>query len=66
MEVKPDTGINIGTNPFYRPSNASYGSAWLSSGGKDPIKMTDVPLYPDVVSNLLILIFKFYFDFFNL
>jgi len=38
MEVKPDTGINIGTNPFYRPSNSSYGSTWMSSGGKNPLK----------------------------
>jgi hypothetical protein len=50
MEVKPDTGINIGSNPFYRPSNSTYGSTWMSSGGQNPLKSEDVPLYPDVVS----------------
>ena len=50
MEVKPDTGINIGNNPFYRPSNSTYGSTWMSSAGQNPISMQDVPLYPDVVS----------------
>ena len=49
MEVKPDTGINIGSNPFYRPSNSGYGSDWQSSGGINPLKTEDVPLYPDVV-----------------
>ena len=42
MEVKPDTGINIGSNPFYRPSNSSYGSTWMASGGKNPLKQEDV------------------------
>ena len=57
MEVKPDTGINIGTNPFYRPSNSGYGSDWQSSGGLNPLKTDDVPLYPDVVGKFYILIF---------
>ena len=50
MEVNPDKGINIGSNPFYRPSNSSYGSVWQASQGENPVKMGDIPQYPDVVS----------------
>ena len=50
MEVKPDEGINIGSNPFYQPSNSSYGQPWKASDGENPIKMGDIPLYSDVVS----------------
>ena len=50
MEVKPDEGINIGKNPFYQPTNSSYGSAWQASAGEHPVKMSDIPLYSDVVS----------------
>ena len=51
MEVNPDKGINIGSNPFYRPSNSTYGSQWQASKGADPVKMGEIPQYPDVVSN---------------
>ena len=51
MDVNPDKGINIGSNPFYRPSNSAYGSEWQASKGENPVKMGDIPLYPDVVSN---------------
>ena len=50
MEVNPDKGINVGTNPFYRPSNSAYGSVWQASSGENPVKMGDIPQYPDVVS----------------
>ena len=50
MEVKRDEGINIGTNPFYQPSNCSYGKTWEASQGVNPIQMGDVPLYNEVVS----------------
>ena len=50
MDVNPDKGLNVGTNPFYRPSNSAYGSEWQASKGENPVKMGDIPLYPDVVS----------------
>ena len=50
MEVNNDKGLNIGSNPFYQPSNAGYGSAWQASEGQHPVKMGDIPLYSDVVS----------------
>ena len=50
MEVNPDKGMNIGANPFYRPSNSAYGSEWQASKGDNPVKMGDIPQYPDVVS----------------
>ena len=56
MEVNPDQGINVGKNPFYQPSNSSYGTQWQASQGANPVKMGDVPLYSDVVSN------KFFID----
>ncbi len=52
MEVNPDKGINVGSNPFYRPSNSAYGSQWQASKGDNPVKMGDIPQYPDVVSTL--------------
>ena len=39
MEVKRDEGINIGSNPFYQPSNSTYGTNWQSSAGQDPAKL---------------------------
>ena len=50
MEVKKDEGINIGENPFFQPSNSIYGTNWKASEGQNPVKMSDIPLYPDVVS----------------
>jgi hypothetical protein len=50
MEVKRDEGINIGTNPFYQPNNASYGTSWKASNGANPVQMGDIPLYSDIVS----------------
>ena len=50
MDVNPDKGMNVGSNPFYRPSNSAYGSQWQASKGENPVKMGDIPLYPDVVS----------------
>ena len=50
MDVNPDKGMNVGSNPFYRPSNSSYGSQWQVSKGENTVKMGDIPLYPDVVS----------------
>ena len=50
MEVQRDEGINIGADPFYQPSNQSYGQPWKASEGSDPLKMGDIPLYSDVVS----------------
>ena len=50
MEVKPDDGLNIGTNAFYQPSNAGYGTKWQASEGQHPVQMGDIPLYSDVVS----------------
>lgn len=52
MEVNPDQGINVGSNPFYRPSNSAYGSQWQASKGDNPVKMNEIPQYPDVVSLL--------------
>ena len=51
MEVKPDEGINVGSNPFYQPNNQSYGQNWQASAGEHPLKMEDIPLYSDVVSH---------------
>ena len=51
MEVGDNKGLNIGSNPFYRPSNSSYGSAWMASQGNNPVKMEAIPLYSDVVSS---------------
>ena len=50
MEVKRDEGINIGNNPFYQPTNSSYGQPYISSGGENPVKMGDIPLYNETVS----------------
>ena len=50
MEVKKDEGINIGTNPFYQPSNTSYGQPYVSSEGQNPLRMGDIPLYNETVS----------------
>eukprot|EP00356_Strombidium_inclinatum_P011959 CAMPEP_0170494992 /NCGR_PEP_ID=MMETSP0208-20121228/14955_1 /TAXON_ID=197538 /ORGANISM="Strombidium inclinatum, Strain S3" /LENGTH=93 /DNA_ID=CAMNT_0010771121 /DNA_START=1 /DNA_END=282 /DNA_ORIENTATION=+ len=55
MEVKKDEGINIGTNPFYQPTNSSYGKSWEASGGENPVKMGDLPLYSEVGSRDLAL-----------
>ena len=52
MEVKPDSGLNIGQNAFYQPNNAGYGSNWQASQGTHPVQMGDIPLYSDVVSIL--------------
>ena len=48
MEVKKDEGMNVGTNPFYKPNNGSYGTSWQSSSGANPIQMGDIPLYSDI------------------
>ena len=50
MEVKRDEGMNVGTNPFYQPNNASYGTNWQASKGTNPVNMGDIPLYSDIVS----------------
>ncbi len=50
MEVKPDEGRNLGTNPFFKPTNSAYGTAWQASSGANPVKMENIPLYSDVVS----------------
>ena len=50
MEVKKDEGMNVGTNPFYKPNNASYGTSWQASNGSNPVQMGDIPLYSDIVS----------------
>ena len=52
MEVKRDEGINIGNNPFYQPSNSTYGSTWQATQDQaaNPVKMPEIPLYSDVVS----------------
>ena len=50
MEVGQDKGIDIGKNPFYQPSNSLYGQGWLSSDGKHPINIEQIPQYNDVVS----------------
>ena len=52
MEVKRDEGMNVGTNPFYQPNNASYGTNWQASNGTNPVNMGDIPLYSDIVSIL--------------
>ena len=59
MEVKRDEGINIGTNPFYQPSNSTYGSTWQATqnNAANPVKMAEIPLYSDVVSIFQILQF---------
>ena len=53
MEVKPDEGRNLGSNPFFKPTNSAYGTAWQASSGADPIKMDNIPLYSDVVSSTI-------------
>ena len=57
MEVKRDEGINIGNNPFYQPSNSTYGSTWQATGNQqaNPVNMAEIPLYSDVVSIFYIL-----------
>tara|TARA_B110000285_G_scaffold191152_1_gene218770 strand:- start:509 stop:730 length:222 start_codon:yes stop_codon:yes gene_type:complete len=58
MEVKRDEGMNVGTNPFYQPNNASYGTNWQASNGTNPVQMGDIPLYSDIVSIFINLIFS--------
>ena len=60
MEVKKDEGLNVGTNPFYQPSNSTYGTQWQASAGQHPVQMGDIPLYSDVVSILLNLLASHY------
>ena len=57
MEVKRDEGINIGSNPFYQPSNSTYGSTWQATQNQEanPVKMPEIPLYSDVVSIFMII-----------
>ena len=56
MEVGQDKGMNIGTNPFFQPSNSSYGQGWQSSDGAHPTNISDIPKYDEVVSILYLLI----------
>ena len=38
------------SNPFYITNNGGYGTAWASTGGENPVKAEQTPLYSEIVS----------------
>ena len=50
MDVTKHDALEIGQNPFYRPSNNEYGEPWLSTQEKKPQEIAEIPSYSELVS----------------